>query len=262
MKTAVSKKFLAVVAVVLLLVVGLFADWRNASHLIFGTSGDVGIMRTGAAALSVTNGGDSFSPTLGSLAVLSLTQGQTPLAVPRTAKLFNGATSTGITDTAFTIMAATAEVPIPAGAMNVANKHLRIIGKGVYTTGAASLLNADLALCTVSGCATGTTVAPAGCVVTSTNQANVLANGQFTFVCDLDTVTTGASGTLMAKASGCFNLGSATSVVSSCFQDTSTAASAAVDLTVAEYANLRFKFSTSNASNAVVLHVESAEFLN
>lgn len=176
---------------------------------------------------------------------------------------YQGTTSVPITTTNFTaLIAAAADIPVSAGGLNVVGKKLRVHGSGVYTTGAASLLNARVDLCTVSGCASGTDFAAAGCAVVTTNQANVLANGQFSIDCTLTDATTGASATAMAKALVCAQLGSATSAVQSCFQDTATALSAAVDLTVREFVNISFKFSTSNPGNAAVLHEMTVEVLN
>lgn len=177
---------------------------------------------------------------------------------------YQGTTSVGITDTAFhALVAAASDIPIPAGATAIAGKRIHIRGDGIYTTGAASVLNAEAMICTVSGCATGTVVAPAGCTVVTTNQANVLSNGQFTIDCTLtSSATVGASGTYMAKSVVCANLGATTAVVLSCFADTATAVSAAVDETVREFVNIGFKFTTSNASNAAVLHSLSVELMN
>lgn len=177
---------------------------------------------------------------------------------------YQGTASVGITDTSFhALIAAASDVPVPANALGIAGKKIRIHGSGVYTTGAASLLNARVDLCTVSGCATGTDFAAAGCQVVTTNQANVLANGQFTIDCTLTaTSTVGAAGTLMAKSQVCAQLGTATSAAISCFADTATAVSAAVDETVTEFVNISFKFSTSNAGNAAVLHEMTVESVN
>lgn len=174
----------------------------------------------------------------------------------RSLGVYQGTTSVPITDTAFhALIAAASDIPIPANLANINPRKIRCRGDGVYTTAAASLLNAELMLCTVSGCGSGTVVAPAGCAVTTTNQANVLANGQFTIDCSLTTTSTlGASGTFMAKSTVCANLGTATSAALSCFADTATAVSAAVDETVQEFLNPAFKFSTSNAGNSAIIH--------
>jgi hypothetical protein len=168
---------------------------------------------------------------------------------------YQGTTSVGITDTAFhALIAAGSDIKLPANLANIATRKIRVHGSGVYTNAAASLLNVRVDLCTVSGCATGTDFAAAGCAVVTTNQANNLSNGQFTIDCTFTTTSTvGSSGTLMAKSTVCANLGAATSAVLSCFPDTATAVSAAVDETVDEFINISFKFSTSNAGNSAIL---------
>jgi len=168
---------------------------------------------------------------------------------------YQGTTAVAITTTSYTaLIAAASDVPLQANTLGVPGKHTHIRASGVYTNGAASLLNAEVMLCTVSGCATGTVVAPAGCAITTTNQANDLTNGQFTLDCILiASSTVGASGTFMAKGTVGANLGSATSAVLSIFADTATAVSAAVDETNIEYVNIGFKFSTSNAGNSATL---------
>lgn len=169
---------------------------------------------------------------------------------------FQGTTPVGITDTAFhALIAAAADPSIPANLSNINPRKIRCHGSGVYTNAAASLLNVDLQVCTVSGCATGTVVSPAGCAVVTTNQANNLTNGQFSIDCTLtSTSTLGSSGTYMAKSLVCANLGAATSAAQSCFADTATAVSAAVDQTVQEFLNPAFKFTSSNAGNSATIN--------
>lgn len=169
---------------------------------------------------------------------------------------YQGTTSVPITDTAFhALIAAASDIPIPANLANIATRKIIIHASGTYVAAAASLLNSEVMLCTVSGCGSGTVVAPAGCAVVSTNQANVLSNGQWSVDCTLTTTSTvGASGTFMAKSLACFQLGAATSAAQSCFADTVTAVSAAVDETVQEFVNIAFKFTTGNAGNSAIVN--------
>jgi hypothetical protein len=166
---------------------------------------------------------------------------------------YQGTTATSVTTGNFTPLTGPTTQKIPASAANAANKTVVVEYGGVYTNAAASLLNSQVSLCTVSGCGSGTVVSPAGCVVTTTNQANNLTNGQFKTRCTFITATTGAAGTLMASSVGSYNLGAATSAVLSSFADTATAVSAAVDLTVDEFVQPQFKFTTGNAGNSVTL---------
>jgi len=169
---------------------------------------------------------------------------------------YQGTTSVGITDTNFhALVAASSDILLPANTTGVANETLKIHADGTYVDAAASLLNVELMICQTSGCASGTVVAPAGCSITTTNQANTLTNGQFTIDCTLvATSTVGSSGTFMAKGTVCANLGAATSAALSCFADTATAASSAVDETKNEFINIGFKFSTSNAGNSAIVN--------
>jgi hypothetical protein len=169
---------------------------------------------------------------------------------------FQGTTSVPITDANFhALIAAASDITIPANTLNINPRKITCHASGVYTNAAASLLNVRIDLCTVSGCATGTDFAAAGAQVVTTNQANNLTNGQWSIDANFtSTSTLGSSGTLMAKALVCANLGAAVTAVQSCFQDQATAVSAAVDETVTEFANVSFKFTTSNAGNSAIAH--------
>lgn len=158
---------------------------------------------------------------------------------------------------------ASTDIPLLASTLGIPGKRVRIHASGVYTNAAASLLNGEVMLCQVPGCGSGTIVAPAGCAIVTTNQANDLTNGQFTLDCALTaTPTVGSSGTFWAKGVFAANLGAATTAALSPFADTSTAASAAVNETVNEFVNIGFKFSTSNAGNSVTLQDLAVEVLN
>lgn len=167
--------------------------------------------------------------------------------------IYQGTTATAITTGNFTPLLGPTTQKIRAGTANTAGRLVTVRYGGVYTTGAASLLNTEVSLCTVALCASGTVVSPVGCVVTTTNQANVLANGQFYAECYFITATTGSAATLMAKSSGQYQLGSAVTAALSPFGDLATALSTAVDLTVDEFVQPQFKFTTSNAGNSATL---------
>lgn len=175
---------------------------------------------------------------------------------------YQGTTATGITDNTMDVLTGPTTLKLPGGSANALSKHVRVRFKGVYTNGAASLLNVQIATCTVAGCATGTTVQLAGCLVTSTNQANTASNAQFWAECELTTSTTGTGGKFMAKALAGFDLGADNTAALSFFGDTVTAVTAAVDLTVDEYLTPEFKFSTSNAGNSVTVQQATLELLN
>jgi hypothetical protein len=170
----------------------------------------------------------------------------------RVVGIYQGTTATAITTGNFTPLTGPTTQKIRAGTA-LAGRVVTVHYGGVYTTGAASLLNTEVSLCTVAGCGSGTVVSPTGCVVITTNQANVLANGQFDVTCTFIVATTGAAGTLMAKSTGAYQLGAATSAALSVFADLATALSSAVDLTVDEFVQPQFKFTTSNAGNSATL---------
>jgi hypothetical protein len=169
---------------------------------------------------------------------------------------YQGTTVVGITDTAFhALIAAASDPSIPANLANINPRKITCHGDGVYTNAAASVLNVDLQVCTVSGCGSGTVVSPAGCAVTTTNQANNLTNGQWSLDCTLTTTSTlGTAGTFMAKSTVSANLAATTAGPYSVFPDTAVAVSAAVDETVQEFLNPAFKFTTSNAGNSAIVH--------
>jgi hypothetical protein len=166
---------------------------------------------------------------------------------------YQGTTAVGITNTSYTpLIASGSDIALQAGTQGVAGKHFHVRASGVYTNAAASLLNAEVLVCQVSGCATGTTVAL--CPITTTNQANDLTNGQWYLDCVLTaTSTVGTGATYMAKGTLGANLGSATTAAISFFGDTTTAASSAFDQTQTEYVNIAFKFTTSNAGNSATV---------
>lgn len=153
------------------------------------------------------------------------------------------------------------DIPLLASSLGIPGKRVHVHADGVYTTAAASLLNVEAMLCQVSGCGSGTIVTPAGCTVTTTNQANVLTAGQWNLDCSLvATPTVGASGTFWAKSMACAQLGTATTAALSCFADLAVAASAAVDETKNQFVNIGFKFTTSNAGNTATLQSYSVDF--
>jgi hypothetical protein len=173
---------------------------------------------------------------------------------------YEGTTSVPIT-TGSTDTAIGPSCLIPAGYANQANKTLVVKGFGNYTTGASSALALKVALCTVSGCGSGTVVKPTGCVITSGAQTNAIT-GQFDFECDLVTAATGASGTLMAKSADDFQIGASNAAGLTRYGDAATAVSAAVNLTTAEYVQVFFSFSASNGSDAAVLNLLTVNAAN
>lgn len=150
---------------------------------------------------------------------------------------------------------------LTAGQLNAnLNKTVLIKGYGVYTVGAASILESKVKLCTVSGCGSGTVVTP--CDFLSTNQANVVTNVQFSFECIVSTTTLGTSGTVLGHGTGLFELGASSAAALTAFGDVTTTNSSAIDLTAADFLQVTFRFATSNAGNAVTLQNVGFMFLN
>jgi|SRR5882672_9218146 len=203
---------------------------------------------------NITISGATQNITGNILAVPPVTLGYADLT--RSLGAYQGTTSVPITDTAFhALIAAASDPSIPANLANVNPRKITCHGDGVYTNAAASVLNVDIQVCTVSGCGSGTVVSPAGCAVTTTNQANNLTNGQWSIDCTLTTTSTlGSAGTFMAKSTVSANLAATTAGPYSVFPDTAVAVSAAVDETVQEFLNPAFKFTTSNAGNSAIVN--------
>jgi hypothetical protein len=214
--------------------------------------GSLGSVCFTTGTITITGSSQDISTQINAVPPAALTYGD----LTQSLGSYQGTQSVSITDTAFhALIPASSDILVPANLVSVAGHKLRIHASGVYTTAAASVLNVEVMLCTVSGCGSGTVVAPAGCAVTSTNQANILTNGQFWIDCSLtSTSTLGSAGTFMAKSELCINLGATTGAGCTDFLDTLAAASGAtVDETVPEFVNIAFKFTTSNAGNAATL---------
>lgn len=174
-----------------------------------------------------------------------------------------GTTAVNITTTSYTYLGG--PILVPANSANYQNRRIRVHGSGLFTLAATSVLNVEISFCQVSGCASGTVVTPAGAVFTTASDANTASNQQWGID---ETFTTsgldsGSGGTFMAKGTACINVsGTAAANASSCFQDVSTAVSAAIVLTANEYIQVAFKFSTSNSGNYATLSDLSVEFVN
>jgi hypothetical protein len=214
-----------------------------------------------AGTITISWSGTAYSPFYVYLAGYGFQGGSSMISGPICN--YQGTTAVSITTTSFTSLGYNGCV-IAGGAANYLGKTIYVEGSGVYTNGAASVLNIEVSFCTVSGCGSGTVLSPAGFVATSTSQSNTLTNGQFNFDGYITISATGnaSNGAGMAEIQGCFNLGSTTGAVVSCFQDTATAVSSTFDLTVNEYLTPQFKFSTSNAGNSATLQQFSAQFMN
>lgn len=149
---------------------------------------------------------------------------------------------------------------LPAAQLNVANKTVRIKGSGTYSLGASSTVAFGVKVCTVSGCGSGTVVTP--CLFTTGSNTNTSVTSTFTFECVVGTLTNGATGTLLGKGFSTVEVGAANTAASSVFADVTTAATAGIDLTAADFIQTQVTFGSANASNTATLMIQSIEFLN
>ena len=221
----------------------------------------------GAANVAYANQGSAAQTLLGTTFDTAGTSnvfksnGTTASAVRATVGVQAVESATNVTTTNLTAIGS--GITLAAGAINTANKVLKIHMEGIYTNTVASTIQAEVAFCTVSGCGSGTVVEPAGCNVTSENQANTLTNGGFTMDCTLVTSTTGNAGTLIASGTFCPDLGTAVAKPLSCYKDASVAATAPIDLTVQEFLQPRIKFATNtNTNDTATVQTFTAEIIN
>jgi hypothetical protein len=141
-------------------------------------------------------------------------------------------------------------VPLPAAAILKAGKTLIVKGAGTYSLGAASTVTLKVKVCTVSGCGSGTVVTP--CTWVTGSNANTSVTSSFNFEC---TIGTSTSATTLSKVLGHGILGievGATNVAAlTMFGDATTAESATIDLTAADFLQTSVTFGTANASNTL-----------
>lgn len=150
-----------------------------------------------------------------------------------------------------------AELPLPAGYLNFANQVANISARGFYTTVAAQTptITEKLKLCSVSGCGSGTVIVLYASPASGATTASV--SNTFDLDATLSTTATGASGTVLAKASTDIVLGATggtsfatptPTVLGDWFVDASTTSSSAIDLTQAWFLDLMFNLSTGTTN--------------
>jgi hypothetical protein len=156
----------------------------------------------------------------GLLGVVTTAQG----LVTAAARIANIPTQTALTNiTAAQVMLSQA---IPAGALNLVGRSLRVRGSVIYSTTSTNVATITIGLriggvtlCTITTAATNTAA--------STNLPL-----QFDF--QLTVASTGTSGTINSHGQVTANIGTAAAPVTGIYLDTNTAASSAVDLTAAQ----------------------------
>lgn len=149
---------------------------------------------------------------------------------------------------------------LPAAKQNRLNKTFRIKGSGTYSLGAASTVAFKIKLCTISGCASGTVVTP--CTFTTASNTNTSVTSTFNYECTVGTLTIGATGTLLGKGFAEIEVGAANTTAATVFGDVTSAATAGIDLTAADFIQSTVTFGSANASNTATLMIQSIEFLN
>jgi hypothetical protein len=149
------------------------------------------------------------------------------------------------------------QLSLPAAALNVANRHVKVFATGRYTTASAQTptLRFRVYLCTVSGCGSGTVLTLADFTTAATTAS---ITNSWSIEGDLGTISTGASGTLEAKFWQQVQLGTAADLTPETRLTQTNAASSAIDLTAALFLRITVLMSSSNASNTVTARMAYA----
>jgi len=146
------------------------------------------------------------------------------------------------------------EISLPAGYLNTLNQPFLIHGSGVFSTGTAQTptLTFKAKLCTVSGCGSGTVIqlVGSGGITTSATIALVSNNSWNLNLVAIPNLA-GSSGTLVTHGPLAIDLGSLTTSPDTVFNDLTTAASSAIDLTAALFVDFSVQTSTGNTGNAI-----------
>lgn len=197
-----------------------------------GVAGDVWVDSTSKALMVSPLASDPLIVST-SLQVLPV---QTAITTVSTIQVLNGLTA----------------ITVPAGALNVVGKTMRICGQFVFSNGAtAPLITLTLKL---------GTVAVAAPVSAANANSNSSSPALFCFL--VSTSATGASGTVEAHGYLTENTGSAVAGASALtFPDTTTAASSAIDLTAAVSATLNLTVASGPVTTAT-LRTASVEIIN
>ena len=143
------------------------------------------------------------------------------------------------------------------------NKTLRIRLKGVYSTPASSTatINLKAKFCHVRGCGSGVVITPVS--ITSAALGSIQAtNNPFLFDANITVQTSGSSAAYEGSGQLAIDLASSSSVASSLFLDTNTAAVGTNDATTSFYLQLTGAFSAASASNSMTARQLIVETVN
>jgi fibronectin-binding autotransporter adhesin len=156
-------------------------------------------------------------------------------------------------------------ITLPAGTLNVVGKTLIVTSSGTYTTGAtgAGTMSYKIALCTVSGCATGTkvtlcTFGPSPTVAASATSIPWMQS------CTISGATTGASGTVnyAGNYTGQEAGTSANATLPIDRLHAPTAASGAIDLTGQLFLQVIVTTGTGSVNNSISGRQTNVQFIN
>jgi hypothetical protein len=156
-------------------------------------------------------------------------------------------------------------ITLPAGTLNVVGKTLIVTSSGTYTTGAtgAGTMTYKIALCTVSGCATGTkvtlcTFGPSPTVAASATSIPWMQS------CTISGATTGASGTVnyAGNYTGQEAGTSANATLPIDRLHAPTAASGAIDLTGQLFLQVIVTTGTGSVNNSISGRQTNVQFIN
>lgn len=131
-----------------------------------------------------------------------------------------------------------------------AGKTLVVKGSGTYSLGAASTVTIKVKVCSISGCATGNVVTP--CTWATASNANTGVTSSFNFECVVGTSTSSAANSkVLGHGTLGVEVGAANTAALAVFGDVTTAETAVVDLTAAQFVQTTVTFGTANASNTM-----------
>ena len=140
---------------------------------------------------------------------------------------------------------------INANLLNVVGRTLRVYVAGVFSTAAASTasLTFKVKLCTVSGCGSGTVIAPIS-TATGATAALTASNLSFSQTSYISTQTAGATAAFEAHGFLDIDLSATAATSLSVYQDTNTATVGTIDSTAADFIQITCAASAASTSNS------------
>jgi hypothetical protein len=150
-----------------------------------------------------------------------------------------------------------------ANTLNVVGRTLRVDVSGVFSTAAASVasLTFKVKLCTVSGCGSGTVIAPIT-TVTGATAALTASNLSFSQKSIISTQTAGSSSAYEAHGQLTIDLSSTAATPDSVYGDTNTATVGTIDSTGALFLQVTVAASAGSTSNSFTERQLVVEVLN